>query len=65
MAPKSPPNPQRGPAPPLPEGAPGRPPNNRYKAQFGLIVIAADEAEQQSFFARLIAMGFQPKVVVT
>lgn len=51
--------------PPLPDGAPGRPKANRYRAQYGVIVVCRDEAHQIEVFERLLQQGFKPRVVVT
>lgn len=51
--------------PPLPEGAPGRPPNDRYRERYGLILVVPDEAAQMELYARLVGEGFKPRVVVT
>lgn len=53
------------PLPPLPEGAPRRPSDNRYREQFGVIVKTPDEASQQAVFEALVKQGFKPRVVVT
>lgn len=51
---------------PLPSGAPGRPKNNRYREQYGLIVICGDEAEQRTVYEALQILRTVPiKVVVT
>ena len=52
--------------PPLPEGAPGRPKNERYREQYGVILVCADEATQKAVYEGL--KGIQTskiKVVVT
>lgn len=51
--------------PPLPEEAPGRPVKERYREQFGVIVLCADEAEHRVVYERLIAQGFRCRVVRT
>lgn len=35
----------------------------KYKPQYGLVIKAKDEAEQQRLFQRLIKQGLRPKVV--
>lgn len=54
--------------PPLPDGAPGRPKDNRYKEQYGVIVICEDEKKQERVFDALVALSESPlklRVVVT
>lgn len=51
--------------PPLPPGAPGRPKDDRYRQQYGVIVVCAGEAEQRRVYAALKAKGHRCKVVVT
>jgi hypothetical protein len=51
--------------PPLPQGAPGKPKGNRYKPQFGIIVLAEDEPAQAALFEALKAQGHRCKVVNT
>ena len=51
--------------PALPLGAPGRPPNERYRERYGLILVVDDEAAQMALFNRLVNEGFKPRVVVT
>jgi hypothetical protein len=53
------------PLPPLPDGAPGTPKDNRYREQYGVIVTMPDEARQQEVFDGLVKQGFKPRVVVT
>ena len=53
------------PLPDLPDGAPGVPKDNRYRQQFGVIVLADDEAAQIALFDELIARGHRCKVVAT
>lgn len=53
------------PLPPLPENAPGRPSNLRYREQYGLILTVSDPAEQERVFNSLVKQGFKPRVVVT
>ena len=54
--------------PPLPEGAPGRPKDNRYKEQYGVIVICENEEKQERVYKALLALSESPlklRVVVT
>lgn len=51
--------------PALPEGAPGRPPNDRYRERYGLILVVESEASQMELYKRLVNEGFKPRVVVT
>lgn len=51
--------------PKLPKGAYGRPLTNRYKPQFGVIVLAPDEAEQKALFGAIKAQGYKCRVVNT
>lgn len=53
------------PLPPLPEGAPGAPADNRYREQYGVIVTVPDADEQKRVFDDLVRQGFKPRVVVT
>ncbi|MBN8294639.1 hypothetical protein JI664_21890 [Rhodobacter sp. NTK016B] len=53
------------PLPNLPDGAPGRPKGRRYRQQFGVIVIAKDEAAQRELFEQFRAQGHGCKVVCT
>lgn len=53
------------PPPPLPEGAPGKPPNNRYREQYGVIVKVPDACAQKRLFDDLVKQGLKPRVVVT
>ena len=53
------------PLPPLPENAPGRPSNLRYREQYGLILKVEGAAEQERVFNSLVKQGFKPRVVVT
>lgn len=53
------------PPPPLDPRSPGRPDKPRYRQQFGLIIVFADEAAQMAGFETLIKAGFKPRVVVT
>jgi hypothetical protein len=41
------------------------PPDSRYKAQYGVIVVCKDEAEQRDVYDRLSGEGLECKVVVT
>ena len=51
--------------PSLPDGAPGTPKTNRYKKQFGVIVLAPDETAQKELFERFSEQGLRCKVVNT
>lgn len=52
--------------PPPPEDVTGGDPGDgRYKSQFGVIVICADESEQARVYEQLKGEGFDCKVVVT
>lgn len=51
--------------PPLPAKAPGKPSGNRYKRQFGVIVLAQDEPTQKALFEDLKARGHRCRVVNT
>lgn len=51
--------------PPLLPDAPGRPKDDRYRQQFGVIVICTGEAEQRRLYERFKAEGLRCKVVVT
>jgi len=53
------------PLPPLPPGAPGRPANNRYKEQYGVIVLVATSDAQKDLFEGLFKLGFKCRVVTT
>ncbi|SDW66467.1 hypothetical protein SAMN05444385_10356 [Tritonibacter mobilis] len=53
------------PLPPLPADTHGKPKGNRYKRQFGVIVIVKDEAAQIALFDRLTAESLKCKVVNT
>lgn len=48
-----------------PTPSPKRPGVNgfKYKPKFGLVLVCADEAEQQRLFAKLCKLGHSPKVV--
>lgn len=35
----------------------------KYRQQFGLVLTCSDEAHQHRLYARLVKMGFAPKVV--
>jgi hypothetical protein len=35
----------------------------KYKSQFGVVVICANEEEQKAIYERLLEMGFKLKVV--
>lgn len=51
--------------PDLPPDAPGRPSRDRYREQYGVVVICADEADQQRVYDDLKARGYTLRVVVT
>ncbi|AZV77924.1 hypothetical protein EBB79_08465 [Parasedimentitalea marina] len=51
--------------PPLPPGTHGIPKGNRYKQQFGVIVLVQDEPAQKSLFEQLTGHGHRCKVVNT
>ena len=51
--------------PPLPPGSPGKPKGNRYKEQFGVIVVCRNEAHHQEVYEALSAQGYTCKVVRT
>ncbi|WP_158303378.1 hypothetical protein RDSD_000583 [Oleidesulfovibrio alaskensis] len=51
--------------PSLPKEAPGRPATERYREQFGVIVLCTDEAEHKEVYERLMGLGFKCKVVRT
>ncbi|UWQ76842.1 hypothetical protein [Leisingera sp. M658] len=51
--------------PPLPPGTHGKPKGNRYKRQFGVIVLVPDEPAQKALFEELKAQGRKCKVVNT
>ena len=51
--------------PPLEPGQPGRPTDDRYREQYGVIVLCAGEAEQKRVYAELHRRGLKCKVVVT
>jgi hypothetical protein len=53
------------PKPDLAPDAPGRPSTPRYRRQYGVIVLLADEAAQIAAFAALRGQGYKCKVVVT
>jgi len=61
--PKSPP---KDDLPPLPEGAPGRPKNERYREQYGVILVCPDEPVQKAIYEGLKGVQISKlKVVVT
>jgi hypothetical protein len=45
--------------------SPGDPGENRYKAQFGVIVVCATESDQETVYNRLKAEGFTCRIVTT
>jgi len=44
------------PLPPLPAGAPGKPPEDRYRKRQGIIIICDSETEQQAVYEGLQAL---------
>lgn len=42
--------------PALPDGAPGKPPQDRYRKRQGVIVVCEDEADQKAIYEGLQAM---------
>ncbi len=57
---------KENPLPPLDTKSPGIPGDRRYREQFGLIIICADEAEQAALFEALKVLGrAKIKVVAT
>lgn len=51
--------------PPLPPGTHGKPKGNRYKRQFGVIVLVQNEPAQKTLFEKLKAKGHKCRVVNT
>lgn len=51
--------------PELPPGAPGRPEKDRYREQYGVIVICRDQAHQAEVYRDLKQGGHDVRVVVT
>ncbi|MCV9907349.1 hypothetical protein OIV19_06935 [Brucella sp. HL-2] len=52
--------------PPLPEKAPGIPANNRYKNQYGVVLVCPDEQTQITLYNALEGLrSTKIKVVVT
>lgn len=52
--------------PPLPEGAPGIPPNDRYRNQYGVVLVCPNEAAQIDLYNALQSLKTAKiKVVVT
>jgi hypothetical protein len=52
--------------PPLPAKAPGIPPNDRYREQYGVILVCSGEAEQRRLYEALADIKTSKiKVVVT
>lgn len=51
------------PLPPPVDGAPGIPKTERYREQYGVIVICADETDQRAVYERLTADRLKCKVV--
>jgi hypothetical protein len=57
--------PKIGKLPRLAPGSPGRPENNRYREQYGVIVICRDEKHQQEVYKALRGNYSKVKVVRT
>ncbi|UWR50818.1 hypothetical protein [Phaeobacter inhibens] len=53
------------PLPPLAPGSHGKPKGNRYKRQFGVIVLAPDEPAQKALFEAMKRQGHKCRVVNT
>jgi hypothetical protein len=52
--------------PPLPDTSPGIPSGNRYREQYGVVLVCPDEASQQAAFEGLkVLANCKLKVVVT
>ena len=52
--------------PELPADAPGIPPEDRYRAQYGVVLVCPDEASQKALYEALEALRkTRIKVVVT
>ncbi|MBO6754937.1 MAG: hypothetical protein JJ902_01300 [Roseibium sp.] len=52
--------------PPLPENSTGIPPNNRYREQYGVVVVCPNEDAQKAVYEGLRAVaGAKFMVVVT
>jgi hypothetical protein len=57
--------PKKGKLPRLAPGSPGRPENNRYREQYGVIVICRDEDHQREVYQALCGEHSKVKVVRT
>lgn len=53
------------PLPELPAKAPGKPPKERYREQYGVLTTFKNEAEQKAAFDQLKGLGFKCKVLCT
>lgn len=42
--------------PPLPQGAPGKPAQERYRKKQGVIIVCEDETDQRAVYEGLMAM---------
>jgi hypothetical protein len=52
--------------PPLPKDAPGKPADNRYREQYGVVLVCPDEGAQVQLYEALAAIRKSKiKVVVT
>jgi hypothetical protein len=51
--------------PELPVGTPGRPQKERYKEQYGVIVVLLSEEDQRIAYDQLQALGHKCRVVTT
>jgi hypothetical protein len=57
---------QNDPLPPLPKEAPGIPAGNRYKNQYGIVLVCPDEQAQVNLYNALEGLrSTKIKVVVT
>lgn len=55
-----------GALPPLPAGAPGRPPAGRYREQYGVIIVCPSEEAQRAIWAAAEALrACKLRIVVT
>ena len=55
----------KGALPPLSDKSPGKPKGNRYREQYGVIVICEDEKHHKKTYEALCAQGFNCRVVRT